>query len=168
MRISLKWLFCKTTGMMWHLQFRLVVRRSQWYFQPDLSNEVGALMITDVQPHILKAKVSKRDADNPSYKQAMNSPEADRWFEAMEVEMKTLEQDFKAWELEPQESRMKVLPSIWAFKLKRYSDGLAKKFKARFCICGDVQEQGVDFFETWSPTGDENWPKKLPLLAAVY
>jgi hypothetical protein len=26
----------------------------------------------------------------------------------------------------------------------------------------------VDFFETWSPTGDENWPKKLPLLAAVY
>ncbi len=87
------------------------------YFQPDLSDEVGALPITDVQPHILKAKASKSAADNPSYKQAMNSPEADRWFEAMEVEMKTLEDDFKAWELVPREQWMRVLPSIWAFRL---------------------------------------------------
>ena len=136
------------------------------YFQPDLSDEVGALTITDVHPHILKAKASKSAADNPSYKQAMNSPEADRWFEVMEVEMKTLEEDFKAWELVPREPWMKVLPSIWAFWLKRYPDGLAKKFKARFCVRGDVQEHGVDFFETWAPV--VNWTTARNKITSLY
>ncbi|KAL7474501.1 LOW QUALITY PROTEIN: hypothetical protein ACHAW6_000472 [Cyclotella cf. meneghiniana] len=45
---------------------------------------------------------------------------------------------------------MKVLPSIWAFHLKCFPDGLVKKFKVRFCIHGDKQVKGIDFFEVWS------------------
>ena len=42
-----------------------------------------------------------------------------------------------------------VIASTWAFKCKRYSDGLIiiKKFKARFCARGDQQIEGIDFFE---------------------
>jgi hypothetical protein len=46
---------------------------------------------------------------------------------------------------------MNVLPSTWAFKIKRYPDGQVKKFKARFCARGDRQKEGIDYFETRAP-----------------
>eukprot|EP00956_Cyclotella_meneghiniana_P030803 scaffold78713_cov46-Cyclotella_meneghiniana.AAC.1 len=46
---------------------------------------------------------------------------------------------------------MNVLPSTWAFKIKRFPDGLIKKYKARFCARGDKQIEGVDYFETYAP-----------------
>ncbi len=46
---------------------------------------------------------------------------------------------------------MNVISSTWAFKCKRYPDGLIKKFKARFCARGDQQLKGIDFFETYAP-----------------
>ena len=45
---------------------------------------------------------------------------------------------------------MNVIDSIWAFKLKRFPDGMIKKFKARFSARGDQQLEGVDFFEGMS------------------
>ena len=44
-----------------------------------------------------------------------------------------------------------VIANTWAFKCKRYPDGLIKKFKARFCARGDQQLEGIDFFETYAP-----------------
>ena len=44
-----------------------------------------------------------------------------------------------------------ILASTWAFKKKRYPDGLLKKFKARFCVRGDQRVEGVDVFETFAP-----------------
>ena len=55
------------------------------------------------------------------------------------------------WIVVERTSDMNVLPYTWAFKLKRFPDGSAKKFKGRFCACGDKQIQGIDFFETYSP-----------------
>ena len=46
---------------------------------------------------------------------------------------------------------MNVIKSTWAFKLKRYPDGLIKKFKARLYARGDMQLEGIDFFETCTP-----------------
>jgi hypothetical protein len=43
-----------------------------------------------------------------------------------------------------------VLKSTWVFKLKRLPDGTPSKFKARFCVRGDLQQEGVDFFETYA------------------
>ena len=135
------------------------------YVQPDLSDELGSYTVTDMQPHILQAKASKRDADNPSYTQAMNSPNADKWYEAAQIELKTLE-DINAWSLVKREPWMKVLPMTWAFKLKRFPDGLAKKFKARFCVRGDRQIEGIDFFETWAPVVQWTTVRAMMILAA--
>eukprot|EP00956_Cyclotella_meneghiniana_P012674 scaffold18024_cov31-Cyclotella_meneghiniana.AAC.1 len=61
---------------------------------------------------------------------------------------------------------MNVLPSKWALKLKRFPDGLVKKFKARFCVRGDRQIEGVDFFETWAPVVQWTTVRSMMTLAA--
>ena len=55
------------------------------------------------------------------------------------------------WEIVDQNDSMNVIDSTWAFKYKRYPDGLIKKFKARFCAKGNQQQEGIGFFETYSP-----------------
>ena len=44
-----------------------------------------------------------------------------------------------------------ILPGTWAFKLKRLPDGSPLKYKARYCVRGDKQVAGVDYFETYAP-----------------
>jgi hypothetical protein len=44
-----------------------------------------------------------------------------------------------------------VIQLTWVFKCKHFPDGLIKKFKAHFCARGDMQLEGVDFFETYAP-----------------
>ena len=58
----------------------------------------------------------------------------------MELEIPTLEA-LGAWEVLEYDSETmpNVIPSTWAFKCKRFPDGLIKKFKARFCACGNMQ-----------------------------
>ncbi len=70
--------------------------------------------------------------------------QAEFW-QAMRVELNTLENEFDCWKLVPDprddventEEDKNVLPSTWAFKIKRYLDGRVKKFKARFCARGN-------------------------------
>eukprot|EP00804_Cyclotella_cryptica_P016960 CCRYP_001892-RA/>CCRYP_001892-RA protein AED:0.32 eAED:0.41 QI:0/0/0/1/1/1/2/0/530 len=121
------------------------------HLAPDFHEHIGFLLISEMQPHILKAKAETHDADNPSYLQAMNSPHADDWWRAMKTEIQTLDVDLKSWTLVEHQLWMKVLPVTWAFRLKRFPNGLAKKFKAHFCVCDDMRIQDVDFFDTWSP-----------------
>jgi hypothetical protein len=42
----------------------------------------------------------------------------------------------------------KILPGMWAYRRKGLPDGEIKKYKARYCVRGDLQE-GV--FNTYSP-----------------
>ena len=103
-----------------------------------------------VHPFFLKAKSEASKQDNPNWREAMNGPFSEEYWKASVKELETLE-DMDAWEVVDQTSDMNVIDSIWAFKLKRYPDGLIKKFKARFCARGDQQLEGVDFFETYAP-----------------
>ena len=80
----------------------------------------------------------------------MNGPFNEEYWKAAVKELDTLE-DMDAWDVVDQTDEMNVIDSILAFKLKRYPDGLVKKFKARFCARGDQQLEGVDFFETYAP-----------------
>jgi hypothetical protein len=43
-----------------------------------------------------------------------------------------------------------LLHSTWALKIKGYLDGIMRKTKAQFCVRGDKQIAGVDFFESYS------------------
>ena len=75
---------------------------------------------------------------------------ANDYWKAMEVEIFTLE-SIDTWDVVEREDDMNIINSTWAFKCKRCPNGLIKKFKARFCACGDQQLEGIDFSETYAP-----------------
>ena len=96
----------------------------------------------------------------------MNGPMADGYWKAAEVEIETLLKN-ETWEEVDRESWMNVIKSTWAFKCKRYPDGRVKKLKARFCVRGDQQIQGVDFNETFSPVVSWNTVRLMLILSQV-
>jgi hypothetical protein len=115
--------------------------------------DTGAIEDLHVQilsPMILAAKTAATKEDNPTWWQAMNGSYAEEYWIAAQIEIETLER-INAWTVVPHTDDItNVLPSTWAFKVKRYPDGTVKKFKGCFCAHGDKQIQGVDFFETYS------------------
>ena len=108
------------------------------------------LIINWVHPLFLKAKAEASKADNPNWWEAMKSPFADEYWKAAVKEIETLEK-MGVWDVVDRPEGVNVIDSTWAFKLKRFPDGLIKKFKARFCVRGDQQVHGIDFFETYAP-----------------
>jgi hypothetical protein len=62
---------------------------------------------------------------------------------------------------------MHVLPSVWAFKCKRFPDGLVRKLKACFCVRGDCQIDGIDVFDTFAPVVSWQTVQQLLILSVV-
>ena len=44
-----------------------------------------------------------------------------------------------------------VLKGTWVFRRKRNPEGIVTKHKARYCVRGDMQTAGVDYFESYAP-----------------
>ena len=57
-----------------------------------------------------------------------------------------------------------VLPSTWAFKIKRFPSGLFRKIKARFCARGDRQLD-EDVFDTCAPVASWKSIRMLMITA---
>ena len=91
-------------------------------------------------------------ADTPTYAEAMSGPDAEGYMEAMDVEIEALEK-LGSWDAVDiiEAHGHNIIDSTWAFKKKRYPDGSMKKLKARFCVRGDQQVEGLDYFETYAP-----------------
>ena len=109
-------------------------------------------IVEDTHPYVFSAKVQSHDSDNPTYKDIMQLPEEERklWDDSMVKELKSL-RDLGSFKMVSRPSDATILASTWAFRKKRYPDGALKKFKARFCVHGDLQIDGLDVFETFSP-----------------
>lgn len=108
------------------------------------------LLVKWVHPLFLKAKAGASKADNPGWREAMSGQFADQFWEAAKKEYNTLT-NMRAWEIVDRPIGATVLGILWAFKIKRFPDGLIKSFKGRLCARGDQQIEGVDFFETYAP-----------------
>jgi hypothetical protein len=68
--------------------------------------------------HLMVLSAAANDVDNPTWVEAMNSPNALGYCDAMDKEIKMPEQDKDAWDVVKREPWMNVLPSTWAFKVK--------------------------------------------------
>jgi Reverse transcriptase (RNA-dependent DNA polymerase) len=121
-------------------------------------------LMEDWTPMALAAKAS--DEDTPNWAQAMNGPNREGFWDACQTEFDTLK-GMDTWDVVNRESWMNVLPSTWAFKIKRFPNGLVKKLKARFCARGDKQIEGVDFFDTFAPVVSWTTVRLMLILSAI-
>ena len=46
---------------------------------------------------------------------------------------------------------MRLIDSKWVFRVKKDADGKSHRFKARLCVRGFLQREGIDFKERFSP-----------------
>jgi hypothetical protein len=92
------------------------------------------------------------EIETPSnYKQAMNSPDAATWKEAVKAEHKSLV-DNGTFKVVNRPIGKKTITSRHVFKVKTDDTGAVSKFKARLVARGFLQTKGVDYFENFSPT----------------
>src|SRR5699024_5233115 len=86
-----------------------------------------------------------------TYNEAMQSPWADHWNEAMNEEVTALHQ-LDVFDEVPEESWMKIISSKWVYNIKWKPEGPIDRFKARLVARGFTQMFGVDFWDTFAPT----------------
>ncbi|CAI7773273.1 unnamed protein product [Closterium sp. NIES-53] len=97
--------------------------------------------------------------------QALGGEHREKWREAMDKELKALEER-NTWKVVPiGVARNKtVLTGKWVFRVKTKADGTIDKFKARWVVRGFDQEHGRDFTETFAPVSRHT---SLQILLAV-
>jgi hypothetical protein len=131
---------------------------SRLAYVADLSTDFDTGLLNCTDPRAYVAKTRNKDPDTPTYQAAMTGPHADEYRKAMELEIRQLLIQ-RTWNRISRDDvptnsngkKQRILPGTWAFKLKRLPDGTPLKFKARYCVRGDLQTEGVDYFDTYAP-----------------
>ena len=101
---------------------------------PHLYQENGFFM-----PLVFKA--SNLDPDTLIFDEVMaNTANCQGWLEAAANEISALEAKGTWEEVDILQAESKILPGTWVFHHKCTPDGMVSKLKARYCICGDLQE----------------------------
>ena len=94
--------------------------------------------------------LTELDLEDPqSFEEAMNSPEAAQWKEAMDKELASME-SFKVWVLVQLPAGARTLKCKWIFKRKFDKDGHVARYKARLVVQGFAQRKGVDYGATYA------------------
>ena len=84
-----------------------------------------------------------------------NFEEADldeSWRKAMEAELEMIEKN-NTWQLVERLFNKPVIGVKWVYKTKLNLDGTVQKHKARLVAKGYSQKPGIDYNETFAPSG---------------
>ncbi|CAJ1940544.1 unnamed protein product [Cylindrotheca closterium] len=101
-------------------------------------------------PSSYKARATK-DPDVFTYNEAVNGPNSEKWTAAAKKEIEELEGKLTWIEVPMSKAKTKIIPGTWVFRVKRNPSGEMTKFKARYCVRGDLEEMDVDK-NTFAPT----------------
>ncbi|CAI7841310.1 unnamed protein product [Closterium sp. NIES-53] len=110
---------------------------------------------------------SEGDPDAPdiptpcSYAEAITGPYSSQWHAAMDAEMASWKSTGTYVNAVPL-SGANIVNGMWIFRVKR-PPGSPPAFKARYVARGFSQQQGVDYFQTFSPT-----PKMTALRGSLH
>ena len=118
--------------------------------------QTGEINCTD--PRAYAAKSRLHDPDTPTYHEALTGVHAHKYEEAMKIEIRQLIKQ-SVWRpilrskvpTTSDGKRRSILIGTLVFKHKRLPDRFPSKFKARYCVRGDLQREGIDYFETCVP-----------------
>ena len=98
-----------------------------------------------------------------TYKQAMSSPHAAQWQAAIDDHLRMHDKQ-KTWREILVPTSQRVLPCQWVFAIKTDTLNNVVKWKARTVLFGNLQQKGIDYNETFSPTVR---PEQVRLLIAI-
>ncbi|KAL0551992.1 hypothetical protein IC582_011085 [Cucumis melo] len=88
--------------------------------------------------------------EHQTFKEAMSSPKAPYWKEAVNSEIESIMHNH-TWKPVDLPLGSKSLGCKWTFKRKMKTDGSVDKYKARLVAKGYKQQEGLDYFDTYSP-----------------
>lgn len=98
-----------------------------------------------------------------SYSQAAKD---ENWVKAMKEEISALENN-GTWCLVPMPENKNVVGCKWVFRVKYKSDGSVERYKARLVAKGYSQQEGVDYFDTFSPVAKMVTVRSVLALASI-
>ncbi|CAI7847166.1 unnamed protein product [Closterium sp. NIES-54] len=108
-------------------------------------------------PHLVSSLIAPEgDPDAPdiptprSYAEAIEGPYSSQWQSAMDAEIASWKSTGTYVDEVPP-PRANIVSGMWIFRVKR-PPGSPPVFKARYVARGFSQRQGVDYFQTFSPT----------------
>jgi transposase InsO family protein len=110
----------------------------------DISQEDYYFIIPEF---CLSSAVSK----DPTFKEAMASPEREHWLSAIRDELTSL-QAYNTWTQVPTPAGIRLIPTKYVLKKKFNAKGEFERYKARLVVQGFRQQEGIDYNETFSPT----------------
>jgi hypothetical protein len=115
-------------------------------------------------PYAYVAKPNS-DPDIFSYHEAMCDADQPKWTAAMQKEIADLQVRGTWVKVPAHEAKTRILPGSWVLRRKRLPDGTVTKFKARYCVRGDLQDEEHIKLETHSPV--VAWPsiRMLPVFS---
>lgn len=101
--------------------------------------------------------------DEPvSFEEAKGHP---KWNAAMQEEIDALNKK-QMWELVSKPENCRLITCKWVYHLKKNSDGVVDKYKARLIARGFSQSYGLDYEETFSPVAKRVTVRTIFSLAA--
>ena len=103
------------------------------------------------QPTKMNLTTEAEIIEPETYQQAIHSPQAHKWINAMTEELEALAKN-KTWTMvtRPNDGS-NVVKSKWTYKLKKNAFGAITRYKARLVAVGTSQLKGLDFNQTFSP-----------------
>lgn len=114
------------------------IRRAPVWLQ-DYETEASAMLVD-----------TGDDGSPLSYKNIKGREDEECWMNAVQEELDSLEAN-ETWDVVEQPPDVKIVTSKWIFKKKLDKDGNLDRYKARVVARGFMQQEGVDFHETYAP-----------------
>jgi len=102
------------------------------------------------QFHEAKIVMSLSTEIPATLEEAINSKEKEKWLEAMNSEIKSLN-DCNTWILVDKTHDMHVISCKWVFNIKRRQNGEIDRYKAQLVARGFEQRSGIDYKEIYAP-----------------
>jgi hypothetical protein len=90
--------------------------------------------------------------DPKTYGEILGRVDENEWLLAVEVELGNMKRH-EVWVVAPKSPGTRELDTVWVFKRKFDADGELLKYKARLCVRGFCQIEGIDYNDTFALTG---------------